>query len=281
MKARFLITLFLLATGMAFAQGGPSPYRGTLTLHSKIVKPGTVTLTNGEFRAPAAPGSASEIAVRLTDKIAFGSAQADRAVIVVQSSLGGSGTFYELALLSRRAEGWVNTDTVLLGDRVKVRAVAIEGSVVTVDLLAHARGEPLCCPTVEVLRRFDTSGGRLAAVDPSITGVVWQWQETRYNDDRRAAPPKPERYAVRFGEDGQLDVRADCNLKGGTYALEGKQLTIEILTSTMAACEPGSLEDEFTRNLAAGAVVFLREGNLYIDLKYDTGTMRFSSQPGN
>lgn len=279
MKARFVITLLLLTAGLAYAQGGASPYRGTLTLHSKIVKPGTVTLTNGEFRAPAAPGSASEVSVRLTDKSAFGGAQSNRAAIVVQSSLGGSGTFYELALLSRRAEGWVNTDTVLLGDRVKVRAVAIEGSVVTVDLLAHARGEPLCCPTVEVQRRFDTSGGRLAAVDPSITGIVWQWRETRYNDDRRTVPPKPERYAVRFGEESKLDVRADCNLKGGTYTLEGKQLALTILTSTMAACKPGSLEDEFTRNLAAGATAFLRDGNLYIDLKYDTGTMRFSSQP--
>jgi len=280
MKARFVITLLLLTAGLAYAQSGSSPYRGTLTLHSKIVKPGTVTLTNGEFRAPAAPGSASEIAVRLTDKIAFGGAQADRAAIVVQSSLGGSGTFYELALLSRRAQGWVNTDTVLLGDRVKVRAVAIEGIVVTVDLLAHAPEDALCCPTAEVRRRFDIGGDRLANADAPIQGIVWQWQETRYNDDRRAVPPKPERYAVRFGEEGQLDVRADCNLGGGTYALEDKRLTIEILTSTMAACEPGSLEDEFTRNLAAGAVLFLRGSDLYIDLKYDTGTMRFSRQPG-
>jgi hypothetical protein len=80
---------------------------------------------------------------------------------VVQSSLGGSGTYYELALLSRRAEGWVNTDTVLLGDRVKVRAVAIEGSVVSVDLLTHAPGEPRCCPTAGTHRRFEIHHGRL------------------------------------------------------------------------------------------------------------------------
>ena len=123
------------------------------------------------------------------------------------------------------------------------------------------------------------TAGPAAAQGAPILGIVWQWQETRYNDDRRTAPAKPERYAVRFGEDGMLDVRADCNLKGGTYTLEGKQLAIEIVTSTRAACEPGSLEEEFVRNLAAGAVLFLREGNLYIDLRYDTGTMRLAAQP--
>ena len=122
------------------------------------------------------------------------------------------------------------------------------------------------------------TAGPAAAQGAPILGIVWQWQETRYNDDRRTAPAKPERYAVRFGEDGMLDVRADCNLKGGTYTLEGKRLTIEIVTSTRAACEPGSLEDEFTRNLAAGTAALLRDGDLYIDLKYDTGTMRFVVQ---
>jgi heat shock protein HslJ len=264
---------------MAAAQGALSPYRGVLTLHSKVVTPGPVTLREGEYRALAAPGAASAVAVRLTDKVAFGGPGGDTAAIVVQSSLGGSGTFYELALLSRRAEGWVNTDTVLLGDRVRVRAVAIEESVVTVDLLTHGPGEPLCCPTAETRRRFEIRGGRLAAADAPIQGVVWQWEETRYNDGRRVAPAKLDHYTVRFGEAGKLDVRADCNRKGGTYTLEGKQLAIKILLSTMVACEPGSLEDAFTRDLAAGAVLFLRNGDLYIDLKYDTGTMRFAAQP--
>jgi len=44
----------------------------------------------------------------------------------------------------------------------------------------------------------------------------------------------------------------------------------------MAACEEGSLEDQFTRDLTAGAIWFLKDGDLYIDLKYDSGTMKLS-----
>ena len=40
----------------------------------------------------------------------------------------------------------------------------------------------------------------------------------------------------------------------------------------------GSLEEQFVRDLTAGALFFLKEGDLYIDLKYDTGTMKLSKQ---
>jgi heat shock protein HslJ len=143
----------------------------------------------------------------------------------------------------------------------------------------------LCCPTLEAKRRFAVPDDRLVAVSdgaqPQLVGPLWQWVHTRYNDDKRTAPAKPERYALRFLEGGKISVRADCNLKGGTYSAEGKHLSIKIINSTMAVCEPGSLEDEFVRNLTAGTLYFFRDGDLYIDLKYDSGTMKFLAQRQN
>ena len=43
----------------------------------------------------------------------------------------------------------------------------------------------------------------------------------------------------------------------------------------MAACPPGSLETNFLKDLGAAAIYFIREEILYIDLKYDSGTMAF------
>ena len=57
--------------------------------------------------------------------------------------------------------------------------------------------------------------------------------------------------------------------------MEGKHLSIEIKISTMAARERGLLEEPFARELAAGAIHFFRDGELYIDLKYDTGRCDF------
>jgi hypothetical protein len=46
----------------------------------------------------------------------------------------------------------------------------------------------------------------------------------------------------------------------------------------MAMCPEGSLEERFVRDLAGAAGWFLKDGDLYVDLKYDTGTMRFARQ---
>jgi len=126
---------------------------------------------------------------------------------------------------------------------------------------------------------------RLTAESPAkkvaaLTGTVWQWVQTRYNDDRTVVPGDSKNYTVEFREDGTLSVKADCNQKGGTYSAyaEDRRLSIEITHSTMAACPSDSLEDEFVRGLTAVTIYFIKDGDLYIDLKYDSGTMRFSEQ---
>ena len=261
----------------------------TLTVRSNVYTSGPVTLTRGEYHAPAAPGSAGQITLRLTDQRAFATlAGRQTGAVVLVTSMGGSGSFYELALLSRQADAWVNTDTVLLGDRVKVRNVAIENNVVVVAMTTHGPKDPQCCPTQEAQKRYAIQDNRLVPVSDGapagpapITGTVWQWVQTQYSNDKRVVPTKPANYTVQFQDGGQINVRADCNQKGGTYSVDGKRLSITITNSTMAACEPGSLEDEFVRNLTAGAIHFFRDGDLYIDLKYDTGTMKFSGQRKN
>jgi heat shock protein HslJ len=113
-----------------------------------------------------------------------------------------------------------------------------------------------------------------------IADTVWQWEKTNYNDDRKTVPADPQHYTVQFRENGTVDVKADCNQKGGTYSAsaEEKRLFIEITHSTMAACPEGSLEDEFVRALSTAAFYYIKDGELYIDLKYDTGTIRLSKQ---
>ena len=57
--------------------------------------------------------------------------------------------------------------------------------------------------------------------------------------------------------------------------IKDQQITAEITHSTMAACPPDSLEQVFIKDLNAAAIYFMREDTLYIDLKYDSGTMEF------
>jgi heat shock protein HslJ len=260
----------------------------SMTFLSSRFPSGKVTLSRGEYREKAAPGSAAEKVVRLSNKRVFGLINGkETGAVVLITETGGSGTFFDLALLEKDAAGWVNTDVVKLGDRVEVHAIGMDGDTIVVRLKTHGPEEPMCCPTYEVTKRFVVQENRLVPSESEkpeknyrheIIDTVWQWLQTLYNDDRMVKPADPENYTVQFREDNTLSVKADCNQKGGTYTFlpEEKRLAIEITHSTMAACPEGSLEDEFVRGLSGSAVYFIKDGDLFIDLKYDSGTMRFS-----
>jgi heat shock protein HslJ len=58
--------------------------------------------------------------------------------------------------------------------------------------------------------------------------------------------------------------------------LKDSRLTIEITHSSLAACPPGSPDEQFVKDLNAASIVFIKQDKLFIDLKYDTGTMTFA-----
>jgi heat shock protein HslJ len=156
-----------------------------------------------------------------------------------------------------------------------VRYIYFVWALLSVLLLGDISNVPARSTMIRGIRLAAASEAATAG-EAQITGTAWQWVQTLYSDGRKSVPAKPENYTVRFLEDGKVNVRADCNQKGGSYSTEGSRLSIEITTSTRAACEEGSLEEPFVRDLMAGAVFFLKDGDLHLDLKYDAGTMIFS-----
>jgi para-nitrobenzyl esterase len=110
----------------------------------------------------------------------------------------------------------------------------------------------------------------------TIGGVVWKWQRTAYNNDTETVPSDPSRYTILLMPEGHLSVKIDCNAGGGRYTLDGSSLMLKLTHTTMAACPPGSLADRFMKDLAAARIAFMRDGDLYLDLMYDTGTMKFA-----
>ncbi len=243
---------------------------------------GTVSFTNGEYREPAAPGSVSELVIQTSGDIAYGELYGTRsAAVVLVTNAGGSGTFFDLALLREQSGTWVNTDVAELGDRVQIHTIAIEDNAIRVDLTTHGPGDPMCCPSLRQERLFTVRDERLAesgaSTPPAVTlaGIVWKWQRSRYSNDTESVPANPDHYTVQLLPEGNLGVRADCNRAGGVYRIKDQQITAEITHSTMAACPPDSLERVFIKDLNAASIYFMREGTLYIDLKYDSGTMEF------
>ena len=279
-----MLAVLLLACGhMKTAESTAPDFDGAVFI-SRWTQSETVQLENGEYREPAAPGSATQIVVRLSDDIVLGTLNGgDIAAVILVTDPGGSGTFYDLALLVKEAGVWVNTDLTTLGDRVKILSLAMEENMIVVDLTTHGPSDPMCCPTLQKKLRYSIDADRLVQAAPRepeskddrLIGFEWKWQQTLYGDGSKSAPPKPENYTLLLAQDGRISARIDCNRGGGTYTLEDSRISIDITHSTMAACPPESLDQAFLKDLSAAAIYFIKDGALYLDLKYDTGTMLF------
>ncbi len=133
---------------------------------------GEAQLVDGSFSAPAAPDSASEIMVDLSDSaasggIAYGDIDGDGvpdAAVVLVAETGGSGIFYYLAPVLNRSGTPEALAPVLLGDRIEMQALSVEAGEISVDMLTAGPDDPLCCPTQETHNVYALVDGALELV---------------------------------------------------------------------------------------------------------------------
>lgn len=109
-----------------------------------------------------------------------------------------------------------------------------------------------------------------------LTNQEWQW--TAFTDPVNGAQeiPTPAKYAVTFLPSGTVRITADCNRGAGQYTVDGAAISIAVQAMTRAQCAPDSLSTQFIQRLGAAAIWFVQDGDLFIDLFADSGTMRFT-----
>jgi hypothetical protein len=157
------LTVFLLSACGHMPKGEPPEIDfDRVEFHSKWTQSGTVQLTYGQYRESVAPGSATETVVKLGEEIAYGRINGmDAAAVILFTNSGGSGTFFDLALLVRMNTEWINTDVEFLGDRVTIHSLSFENEAIIVDMTSHGPDDPMCCPTLRQEQRFTVEDNRL------------------------------------------------------------------------------------------------------------------------
>lgn len=150
------------ASGVASSVSPPDPSNATFTIERD-----TIALTNGRAERAAAPGSATKVTTTLADLRASGDLDGDGrpdTVVVLVYQPGGSGTFFYVAALLNATSGVTTTPAVLLGDRIKVTAVKLDGRTIVVEILDRSAGQPLTeSPSVASTKRFVVDRGALVA----------------------------------------------------------------------------------------------------------------------
>ncbi len=119
-----------------------------------------------------------------------------------------------------------------------------------------------------------TDGGSLIFA-PSLTGVVWQWQQFQGGDGAVIAPDDPSEFALQFQADGQVFGQIDCNRASGTYTADGVSIEIMLATTRMF-CGEGSLDADFGRFVSESNTYVIRDGNLSLALPMDGGITTFT-----
>lgn len=268
----------------AWADGELRETLGNMTYPSTWTRGGQAPLVGGVYKEPAAPGSTSNIVIRLTDSLAIGSiGNQTMAALVIVTDPGGSGVLFDLYLVRQQENRWSIVDHAHLGDRIRVNKIKIERGLVGLDLTVHSPRDGACCPTKRSIVYYALQNERLVKVSTPaqntsspVVGAVWEWQDTLRVDGTRTTPTESGHYTLRLGPDGQLDVRADCNRAGGHYQLDGAHLTLSVTHSTMAACPPESLDKQFLADVAAIMAWSVEDGSLRVNLM-DGGTMVFTA----
>jgi heat shock protein HslJ len=117
------------------------------------------------------------------------------------------------------------------------------------------------------------------STDPqSILGQTWQWEST-ITPVEEVNVPDPERYTIHLAADGRLQALFDCNTAMGGYEVSEGRLSFGSLISTSMACPPDTLDGPFVRDLQRVSSFFVEDGHLYLELPYDSGTMKFRPAP--
>jgi len=109
-----------------------------------------------------------------------------------------------------------------------------------------------------------------------LTSTKWAWVTAADNSGKTTNVPNPAQYTVVFsGTAGTVVVKADCNNASGTFQSDGNNLSIVIGPMTMAMCPPGSLSDQFVKQLGEVQSYLFEGADLILPLTMDSGLMRF------
>lgn len=258
-----------------------------MTYKVQYTESGEAALQDGEYREPVVEGSSAEAIILLTDHVACTELEdgTRAAVGVLVSSTGGSGVFYDLALVVEQEGEAVNVATTMIGDRIRVTHLEFEGDEVIVEMITQGEDEPMCCPTEWARVSFGVVNGELLPISyetlgnveaPELIGIAWKWSEFQEMNDDLTVVDDPDNYTTTFKPDDSISIQADCNAGGGNYQASEGSISIQIMTMTMAACDADSRSEEFVDLLNQAVSYIIEGGYLYLSLPMDGGILKLS-----
>ncbi len=124
----------------------------------------------------------------------------------------------------------------------------------------------------EAAGETDTETGTGSELD----GTSWTLVKIQSMDDSVAEPAADTAYSITFNADGSANMQVDCNRGAGSWeSPSAGRVTFGPLALTRAMCPPGSIHDQFVRELEYVRTYTMRDGNLYLATMADGSILEF------
>lgn len=108
-----------------------------------------------------------------------------------------------------------------------------------------------------------------------LENTSWQLVAIHGFNDSVFTPRNPESYLLRFRLESRLQIEADCNQAGASWALDGESLSVTGLVTTRKLCVAPSLFNRYIMNLERATSLSLRGETLIVRTASESDWMEF------
>lgn len=99
----------------------------------------------------------------------------------------------------------------------------------------------------------------------TLSGTSWQLVKFQGPDERTFTPDDKTKYTIKFGTNGRVVARVDCNRASSTWKVNAKgELQFGSWSRTTAKCGPGSLHDQIVSEGADVRNFSIKDGHLFL-----------------
>jgi heat shock protein HslJ len=118
---------------------------------------------------------------------------------------------------------------------------------------------------VIVSASLTSAGGQKSSGRNPLSGTSWQLVKLQGPDERTFTPDDKSKYTIKFGTNGRVVARVDCNRASSTWKVNAKgELQFGAWSRTSAKCGPGSLHDQIVNDGADVRNFAIKDGHLFL-----------------
>ena len=126
-----------------------------------------------------------------------------------------------------------------------------------------------------------TAGGQKSRGANPLSGTSWQLVKFQGPDETTFTPDDKSKYTIKFGSNGRITARVDCNRASTTWRVTANnQLEFGSWSRTNAKCGSGSLHDRIVHEGAAVRNFAIKDGHLFLSGMEGGGYYELEPLPG-